>query len=54
MSDVEEAALYRSLKKPERIDELAFALASMGVHVPPRDTAFFQAIVQQWLAGHKS
>lgn len=35
---------------PEKIDQLAAALATMGVHVPPRDTAFFQAIVQQWVA----
>lgn len=35
---------------PEQIDQLATALATMGVRVPPRDTAFFQAIVQQWVA----
>lgn len=48
--DEHDAAIYRRLKAPEKIDELAFALASMGVHVPARDTAFFQAIVSQWLA----
>lgn len=34
---------------PEQIDRLAFNLGSMGVKVPARDTAFFQAIVRQWL-----
>jgi hypothetical protein len=47
--DSEDAAHYRSLKSPEAIDRLALSLAFMGVHVPPRDTAFFQAIVSQWL-----
>lgn len=35
---------------PEQIDALAFELSTMGVHVPPRDTAFFQAAVRKWLA----
>lgn len=34
---------------PEQIDMLAARLGSMGVKVPGRDTAFFQAIVRQWL-----
>lgn len=34
---------------PEQIDALALELYSMGVHVPPRDTAFFQAAVRKWL-----
>lgn len=49
--DAEDAAIYRRLKTPESINLLAFGLATMGVHVPARDTAFFQAIVSQWLAG---
>lgn len=36
---------------PEQIDALAFELHTMGVQVPPRDTAFFQAAVRKWLAG---
>lgn len=48
--DAEEAAYFRRLLSPEKIDELALALGTMGVHVPGRDTAFFQAIVRQWLA----
>lgn len=36
---------------PEQIDKLALALHAMGVQVPPRDTAFFQAAVRQWLEG---
>lgn len=48
--DAEDAAQYRRLQSPEAIDRLAIALATMGVHVPPRDTAFFQAAVSKWLA----
>lgn len=46
----EDAAKYRALQLPEKIDQLALELAMMGVRVPPRDTAFFQAAVQKWLA----
>lgn len=42
-------ARLAELVKPECIDRLALALYSMGVHVPPRDTAFFQAAVRRWL-----
>lgn len=48
--DAEDAAKYRALQTPEAIDRLAFALYSMGVYVPPRDTAFFQAAVSRWLS----
>lgn len=34
---------------PEQIDDLALELQMMGVRVPPRDTAFFQAAVRKWL-----
>lgn len=40
----------RSHVTPEKIDKLAVDLATMGVHVPARDTAFFQAIVSRWLS----
>jgi hypothetical protein len=39
---------------PEQIDALAFELHTMGVQVPPRDTAFFQAAVRKWLASLNS
>jgi hypothetical protein len=47
-----EEALYRKKisPAPEQIDALAFELHMMGVHVPPRDTAFFHAAVRKWLA----
>lgn len=48
--DAEDAAKYRHLNSPEYIDQLALALSMMGVKVPARDTAFFQAAVQQWLS----
>lgn len=48
--DEKEAEIYRRLQAPEKIDELALALATMGVRVPGRDTAFFQAIVRRWLS----
>jgi hypothetical protein len=38
------------LSKPESIDRLALELAYIGIKVPPRDTAFFQAAVSKWLA----
>jgi hypothetical protein len=34
---------------PEQIDTLAMRLGTIGVRVPGRDTAFFHAIVRQWL-----
>jgi hypothetical protein len=40
---------HRPLPSPEKIDQLALELAMMGVKVPPRDTAFFQAAVSKWL-----
>lgn len=46
----EDAAKYRALQLPEKIDQLVLELAMMGVRVPARDTAFFQAAVQKWLA----
>lgn len=49
--DRNEAIIYRELKSPERIDKLAASLATIGVRVPGRDTAFFQAVVRQWLSG---
>jgi hypothetical protein len=48
--DAEDAAKYRALQKPEKIDQLALELSMMGVKVPPRDTAFFQAAVGKWLS----
>lgn len=45
----ETKAAPASTPTPEQIDLLATGLATMGVKVPPRDTAFFQAIVLQWL-----
>lgn len=48
--DEQDAAKYRDLQRPEKIDQLALELAMMGVRVPPRDTAFFQAAVRKWLA----
>ncbi len=47
--DEEDAAKFRALQAPEKIDQLALELAYMGVKVPPRDTAFFQACVRKWL-----
>lgn len=47
--DEKEAAKYRALQAPEKIDELVLELALMGVKVPARDTAFFQAAVRKWL-----
>lgn len=38
---------------PEQIDALAFELHTMGVQVPPRDTAFFHAAVRKWLESLK-
>jgi hypothetical protein len=38
---------------PEQIDALAFELHTMGVHVPPRDTAFFHAAVRKWLSNEQ-
>lgn len=49
--DEKEAAIYRSLQTPEKIDDLAFQLSTMGVHFPGKDTAFFHAIVRKWLGG---
>ena len=37
------------LSKPEIIDRLALELSQIGVKVPGRDTAFFQAAVTKWL-----
>lgn len=48
--DEEQAAKYRALQAPEKIDQLALELSMMGVKVPPRDTAFFQAAVRKWLS----
>lgn len=48
--DAEDAAKLRALHAPEKIDQLALELAMMGVKVPPRDTAFFQAAVRKWLS----
>lgn len=48
--DEKEASIYRDLHRPEKIDQLAFELGSMGVRIPSRDTAFFQAIVTKWLS----
>lgn len=48
--DAEDATKYRALQTPEKIDQLALELSMMGVKVPPRDTAFFQAAVKKWLA----
>lgn len=50
--DEKQAAIYRRLQKPEAIDDLAFQLTAIGVRVPQRDTAFFQAVVSKWLAGN--
>lgn len=47
--DEREAERYRALQTPEKIDQLALELSMMGVKVPPRDTAFFQAAVRKWL-----
>lgn len=47
--DEKEAATYRALQTPEKIDQLALELGMMGVRVPARDTAFFQAAVRKWL-----
>lgn len=44
-----DAAKYRALQTPEKIDQLALELSMMGVKVPARDTAFFQAAVMKWL-----
>lgn len=38
------------LSKPESVDRLALELSHIGIKVPPRDTAFFQAAVCKWLA----
>lgn len=46
----EDSAKFRALHAPEKIDQLALELAMMGVKVPPRDTAFFQAAVMKWLS----
>lgn len=37
------------LSKPETIDRLALELSQIGIKVPGRDTAFFQAAVTKWL-----
>jgi hypothetical protein len=37
----------------QQIDALALELASMGVRVPPRDTAFFHAVVRKWFSALK-
>lgn len=34
---------------PEETDDLSLELNMMGVHIPPRDTAFFQAAVRKWM-----
>jgi hypothetical protein len=47
--DEKDGAKYRALQTPEKIDQLALELSMMGVKVPPRDTAFFQAAVRKWL-----
>lgn len=47
---IEMLVAHRPLPSPEKIDQLALELSMMGVHVPPRDTAFFQAAVSKWLS----
>jgi len=34
---------------PEKIDQLMVDLATLGIHIPAKDTAFFHAIVRRWL-----